>query len=219
VVSLAVIAWLGWQKHTFLDPDTWYVQGPKLWWPLCVSEPVQMHAFLIHCSLVIFLLCFPHDPCFFCAAMMTRTYISRCWDFVQGPKFDELCACLSQCTFIHCVSSMILICCPWCIHSELGLNFVLLVHVWWQFVYQMMLLDACFFCFLDSSNRSSCSRPIYRTVLDGVWHCKKKKSVMPKWMFESSEPELIVLIHFASLVLLSRHHGDKYYHRCSELSD
>jgi len=156
---------------------------------------------------------------FFCAAMMTRTYISRCWDFVQGPKFDELCACLSQCTFIHCVSSMILICCPWCIHSELGLNFVLLVHVWWQFVYQMMLLDACFFCFLDSSNRSSCSRPIYRTVLDGVWHCKKKKSVMPKWMFESSEPELIVLIHFASLVLLSRHHGDKYYHRCSELSD
>jgi len=157
---------------------------------------------------------------FFCAAMMTRTYISRCWDLiVQGPKFDELCACLSQCTFIHCVSSMILICCPWCIHSELGLNFVLLVHVWWQFVYQMMLLDACFFCFLDSSNRSSCSRPIYRTVLDGVWHCKKKKSVMPKWMFESSEPELIVLIHFASLVLLSRHHGDKYYHRCSELSD
>ena len=46
---------------------------------------------------------------FFCAAMMTRTYISRCWDLiVQGPKFDELCACLSQCTFIHCVNSMIL---------------------------------------------------------------------------------------------------------------
>jgi len=159
-----------------------------------------MHAFLIHCSLVIFLLCFPHDPCFFCAAMMTRTYISRCWDFVQGPKFDELCACLSQCTFIHCVSSMILICCPWCIHSELGLNFVLLVHVWWQFVYQMMLLDACFFCFLDSSNRSSCSRPIYRTVLDGVWHCKKKKNPLCQneclnllnrsWLFWSILPVL-----------------------------
>ena len=135
---------------------------------------------------------------------------------VQGPKFDELCASLSQCIFIHCVNSMILICCPWCIHSELGLNYVLLVHLWWQFVYQMMLLDACFLCFLDSSNWSSCSRPIYRTVLDGVWHCKKK-SVMPKWMFESSESEWIVLIHFASLVLLSCH-GDKYYHRCSELS-
>jgi len=85
---------------------------------------------------------------------------------VQGPNFDELCACLSQCTFIHCVNSMILICYPWCIHSELGLNYVFLVHLWWQFVYQMMLVDACFLCFLGSSNRSSCSGPHHRTVLN-----------------------------------------------------
>ena len=116
MVSLAVLAWLGWQKHTFLDPDTWYVQGPKLWWPLCVSEPVQMHAFLIHCSLVIFLLCFPHASVLFLRGCDDRTYISRCWDLiVQGPDFDELDACLSLCTFIH---------------SELGLNYVFLVYLW-----------------------------------------------------------------------------------------
>jgi len=28
-VSLDVLPWLGWQKHTFLDPDTWCVQGPN----------------------------------------------------------------------------------------------------------------------------------------------------------------------------------------------
>ena len=109
---------------------------------------------------------------------------------VQGPNFDELCACLSQCTFIHCVNSMILICYPWCIHSELGLNYVFLVHLWWQFVYQMMLVDACFLCFLGSSNRSSWSGPLHRTVLDEdisialFWSQYVREIQLSSWTFQ-----------------------------------
>lgn len=123
VVFLAVLGWLGWQ-HTFLDPDTWCVQGPNF---------DDLCACLSQCKCMLSLFTFPKIwPCALvmlsCASVWLwwqEHIFSRCWDLiVQGPNFDELCACLSQCTFVLC-ERYILICYPWCIwvsfHSKLGL--------------------------------------------------------------------------------------------------
>lgn len=78
----------------------------NLWWPLCVSgEPVQS------CGLVMFFSCIV----FVWLWWQEYTFLDADTWIVWGPKFDELCACLSQCAFILCVKCMISVCCLWCI--------------------------------------------------------------------------------------------------------
>ena len=94
LVSLAHLAWLGWQEHMFLDPDTWFFSRTKLWWPLCVSEPVQTSMF----SLFIVTWLWPFMHLGYLGWLWWHKYSfldAETW-FIQGPYFDELCACLSQ---------------------------------------------------------------------------------------------------------------------------
>ena len=81
-VSLDVLPWLGWQKHTFLDPDTWCVQGPNFDdLCACLSQcKCMLSIFTVPklSSCYVFLM----HPCCFCLAVMTTTYISRCWNII-----------------------------------------------------------------------------------------------------------------------------------------
>lgn len=78
---------VAWMTTTYVS-RSWYLMcsRTKLWWPLCVSEPVQMHAFLVYFPKIWSCTLFMLSSCIR-VAVMTRTYISRCWDLiVQGPN-------------------------------------------------------------------------------------------------------------------------------------
>ena len=111
LVSLAHLAWLGWQEHMFLDPDTWFFSRTKLWWPLCVSEPVQMSMF----SLFIVTWLWPFMHLGYLGWLWWQKYSfldAETW-FIQGPYFLDEISVLP--IFMLRTKSMTFFCCPWLI--------------------------------------------------------------------------------------------------------
>ena len=68
-VSLDVLPWLGWQKHTFLDPDTWCVQGPNF---------DDLCACLSQCKCMLSIFTVPKlSSCY--VFLMIRVFFARLW--------------------------------------------------------------------------------------------------------------------------------------------
>lgn len=113
------MAWLGWQKHTlsigflssvFVWPG-WddlrfsilildFFSRTKLWWPLCVSEPVQMSMFSFFLPEVFLIYCYKVMALcasgLFRVAMMIKVFVSRCWDLNYSRTIFWWALCVSE---------------------------------------------------------------------------------------------------------------------------